>query len=137
MEDSSGHGQQQNFGYWIRKAFGGSWKICISSRKQHISGKHPESFLKGFTGCLVTDGYAGYNQVQKVTHCGCWAHARRKWRKAMADSATLKTSEAAVGFKYCTKLFSLKKKYIYTDVKLVKITAKIWFAPFWRSILHS
>ena len=81
------------------------------------SGKRPESFLKGFTGCLVTDGYAGYNQVQNVTHCGCWAHARRKWREAMPDGATVKTSKAAVGFQYCTKLFSLEKKYIYADEK--------------------
>ena len=74
------------------------------------SGKRPESFLNGFTGCLVTDGYAGYNQVQKVTHCGCWAHARRKWREAMPDGATVKTSKAAVGYQYCNKLFSLEKK---------------------------
>ena len=81
------------------------------------SGKRPESFLKGFTGCLVTDGYAGYNQVAKVTHCGCWAHARRKWREAMPDGATVKTSKAAVGFQYCTKLFSLEKKGAYPDPK--------------------
>ena len=89
--------------------------------KQHIrifeyqpdrSGKRPESFLKGFTGCLVTDGYAGYNQVQKVTHCGCWAHMKRKWREAMPDGATVKTSKAAVGFQYCNKLFSLEKKCV-------------------------
>ena len=24
--------------------------------------------------------------MQKVTHCGCWAHARRKWREAMLDT---------------------------------------------------
>ena len=72
------------------------------------SGKRPESFLKGFTGYLVTDGYSGYNQVSKVTHCGCWAHMRRKWREAMPDGATVKTSKAAIGFQYCTKLFSLE-----------------------------
>ena len=74
------------------------------------SGKRPESFLRGFTGKLVTDGYSGYNQVQKVTHCGCWAHMKRKWREAMPDGATVKTSKAAVGFQYCNKLFSLEKK---------------------------
>ena len=74
------------------------------------SGRRPESFLRGFTGCLVTDGYSGYNQVQKVTHCGCWAHMKRKWREAMPDGATVKTSKAAVGFQYCNKLFSLEKK---------------------------
>ena len=76
------------------------------------SGKRPESFLRGFTGCLVTDGYAGYNQVQKVIHCGCWAHMKRKWREAMPDGATVKTSKAAVGFQYCNKLFSLEKKCV-------------------------
>lgn len=55
------------------------WVYASGERsKKHIrifeyqpdrSGKRPESFLKGFTGCLVTDGYAGYNQVQKVIHC--------------------------------------------------------------------
>ena len=74
------------------------------------SGKRPESFLKGFTGCLIMDGYAGYNQVAKVTQCGCWAHARRKWREAMPDGATVKTSKAAVGYQYCNKLFTLEKK---------------------------
>lgn len=91
--------------------------IRIFEYQPDRSGKRPESFLKGFTGCLVTDGYAGYNQVQKVTHCGCWAHARRKWREAMPDGATVKTSKAAVGFQYCTKLFSLEKKCAYPDTK--------------------
>ena len=61
------------------------------------SGRRAEAFLKGFTGCLVTDGYAGYNQVRNVTRCGCWSHARRKWREAMPEGATVKTSKAAVG----------------------------------------
>lgn len=74
------------------------------------SGKRPEAFLKGFDGALVTDGYAGYNQVAKVTHCGCWVHARRKWREAMPDGATVKTSKAAVGFQYCNKLFAQERK---------------------------
>ena len=76
------------------------------------SGKRPESFLRGFTGWLITDGYAGYNQVQGVTHCGCWAHARRKWREAMPDGATVKTSKAAVGFQYCNKLFAEERKCV-------------------------
>ena len=76
------------------------------------SGKRPESFLRGFTGWLITDGYAGYNQVQQVTHCGCWSHARRKWREAMPDGATVKTSKAAIGFQYCNKLFAEERKCV-------------------------
>ena len=74
------------------------------------SGKRAESFLRGFTGCLVTDGYVGYNLVKDVTHCGCWAHARRKWREAMPDGATVKTSKAAVGYQYCNRLFAEERK---------------------------
>lgn len=37
-------------------------------------GRHAQSFLKGFKGGLVTDGYAGYNAVDNVTRYGCWAH---------------------------------------------------------------
>ena len=74
------------------------------------SGKRPEAFLKGFTGVLVTDGYQGYNLLTKVTHCGCWAHTRRKWREAMPDGTTVKTSKAAVGFQYCNKLFAQERK---------------------------
>jgi len=72
--------------------------IRIFEYQPDRSGKRPENFLRGFTGCLVTDGYAGYNPVKDLTHCGCWAHMKRKWREAMPDGATVKTSKAAVGF---------------------------------------
>ena len=85
-------------------------QVRIFEYQPDRSGKRPESFLRGFTGCLVTDGYTGYNQVQNVTHCGCWAHARRKWREAMPEGATVKTSKAAIGFQYCNKLFAEERK---------------------------
>ena len=75
------------------------------------SGKHAAAFLKGFSGCLVTDGYSGYNQVDGVTRCGCWAHMRRKWRKAMPKGATKENSKAAVGYDYCNKLFALERNF--------------------------
>ena len=75
------------------------------------SGKHPARLLKDFHGCLVTDGYAGYNQVEGAIRCGCWAHMRRKWREAMPKGATTATSKAAIGYEYCNKLFALERKF--------------------------
>ena len=99
---------------WIYASWKGSKKpIRIFEYQPDGSGKRPANFLKGFGGHLVTDGYAGYNQVKNVTHCGCWAHTRRKWREAMPDGATVKTSKAAVGYRYCTKLFALDGKTIH------------------------
>ena len=85
-------------------------QVRIFEYQPDRSGKRPESFLKGFEGALVTDGYAGYNHVANVTHYGCWAHARRKWREAMPDGATVKTNKAAIGFQYCNKLFAEERK---------------------------
>ncbi|WP_299289101.1 IS66 family transposase, partial [uncultured Tateyamaria sp.] len=47
------------------------------------SGQHADIILKGFSGILQVDGYAGYNRLlkrptQDVTLAYCWAHARRK-----------------------------------------------------------
>ena len=47
------------------------------------SGQHADTILKGFSGVLQVDGYAGYNRLlkrpaQDVSLAYCWAHARRK-----------------------------------------------------------
>ena len=48
-------------------------------------GAHAEAFLKGFSGTLQVDAYAGYNRLSRPDRAGgplelanCWAHARRK-----------------------------------------------------------
>ena len=80
-------------------------------------GIRAAEFLRGYRGCLVTDGYSGYDRVEGVTRCGCWAHMRRKWRDAMPKGATMETSKAAVGYNYCNKLFALEKKFARMDDK--------------------
>lgn len=52
------------------------------------SGQHADDILKGFTGVLQVDGYAGYNRLlapkrlqsggKSIRLAYCWAHARRK-----------------------------------------------------------
>jgi hypothetical protein len=39
----------------------------------------PTTFLKGYTGFVHADGYAGYNPVYEAGagHAGCWMHVRR------------------------------------------------------------
>ena len=56
--------------------------------------KHPKAFLKGFSGYLHVDGYAGYHDLPKVELVGCWAHARRKFHEALKSlPANLHNSE--------------------------------------------
>lgn len=53
---------------------------------------HVETFLKGFTGTLLSDGYSAYTAYSakhsSVTHALCWAHARRYFEQAEAADAT-------------------------------------------------
>ena len=42
------------------------------------SGKWAKTFLEGFKGVLIADGYSGYNKVRDAERAGCWAHMRRK-----------------------------------------------------------
>jgi len=55
------------------------------------SGQYAEDILKGFSGILQVDGYAGYNRLLKRTDRGielayCWAHARRKLHEVAKNS---------------------------------------------------
>ena len=93
------------------------------------SGKHAAVFLKGFSGCLVTDGYAGYNQVEGVTRCGCWSHMRHYWREAMPKGATKETSKAAWGYDYCNKLFALEKKFSKLKDEIRKTARQVEAEP--------
>lgn len=46
----------------------------------------PIRFLEDWSGTLITDGYSGFDEVTRrngIVRAGCWAHARRKVKKAL------------------------------------------------------
>ena len=48
---------------------------------------HPEAFLKGFHGLLVTDAFSVYEKMDRehpeIAFSACWAHARRRFAEAL------------------------------------------------------
>jgi transposase len=47
----------------------------------------PKAFLDDFKGTLLTDGYSAYQCLSdEITHAGCMAHARRKFKEAMSGT---------------------------------------------------
>jgi transposase len=45
-------------------------------------GEHPQRHLRGFTGILQADAYAGFEKLYehgRIQEAACWAHARRKF----------------------------------------------------------
>ena len=85
--------------------------IRIFDYRDSRNGDCAKDFLFDFHGILISDGYAGYNKLTDVTRAGCWAHVRRRWHEAMPPGATIVNSKAAVGYKYCTRLFRLEKDF--------------------------
>ena len=83
---------------------------CFEYRESR-SGKWAKTFLEGFSGVLITDGYSGYNKVQEAERAGCWAHMRRKWLEAMPEGANAKTCKAAQGYEFCNRLFELERQF--------------------------
>ena len=83
--------------------------IVLFEYQPNRSKEHPREFLKGFKGYLVTDAYAGYNDVKGVTRVGCWAHARRGFDEAVkAAGKTVKNPKALEGLKFCNDLFDIE-----------------------------
>ena len=76
------------------------------------SGDVAASFLQGYKGIVQTDGYAGYDYLDKlpnVFHAGCWAHARRKFMEAKKGSGKgNKTGSVDIALSYIRKLYAVE-----------------------------
>lgn len=53
--------------------------IFIYRYSDSRSAKVPQEFLKGYSGYLISDCYAGYNNLPNIENSYCWAHARRNF----------------------------------------------------------
>jgi hypothetical protein len=70
---------------WFWPLYGEDDEICFTFSPTRAR-QHLETILEGFTGTLLSDGYAAYARYaesnQKVTHAQCWSHTRRQFLKA-------------------------------------------------------
>ena len=84
-------------------------KIKLYEYKPTRNGQNAVDFLNGYSGYLVCDGYDGYNKLNHVTRCGCWAHARRKFLEAIPkEEEASKTSKAKEGFERINRIYAIE-----------------------------
>jgi hypothetical protein len=73
------------------------------------SREGPQEFLKNFSGKLQTDGYGAYESLAKaredLTLVGCWAHVRRGFHEALAETKLAAWFVGQIG-----QLYAIEKK---------------------------
>lgn len=77
------------------------------------NGDIARQLTTGFNGTLVTDGYAGYNNLENITHAECMCHMRRYFLEAIPHDnkkQLIKETESYVGFQFCNELFKIERE---------------------------
>lgn len=93
--------------------------VCFDSQPGR-GAKYPEAYLDGWSGHLVSDGYAAYHPLNnggEVVNVACWAHARRGFAdlfKANQDP------RAEMALKMISQLYQLEKKIGHRSVDNIR-----------------
>lgn len=97
-------GKSQHGYLWTYSRPGGDvlfeWRLSRSR-------EGPQEFLKDFLGKLQTDGYSVYESLAKqrgdLTLVGCWAHARRGFHEALAETKLAAWFVGQIGLLYAVE----------------------------------
>jgi len=103
--------QAKSYMWLYRSGNDGRSPIILYDYQPSRNGSQAMEYLKGFTGYLHCDGFSGYNKLEEVTRCGCWAHPRRKFVEAVPPKKREDTplTNAEIGRDYCNQLFKIEE----------------------------
>jgi hypothetical protein len=58
----------------LRTAEGSAWPVVLFDYQPGHGHAHPECFLQGYEGTIMTDDYAAWRMLGGIKHLGCLAH---------------------------------------------------------------
>ena len=98
---------------WVFRGGDPDHPVLIYQYHPTRSGTAPMEFLKGYKGYVHTDGYNGYDALERtgdILLVGCWAHVRRKFMDVIkAKSNSKKTGLAEKAVEYIGRLYKIEK----------------------------
>ena len=102
--------QTKSYMWLYRSGEDGKPPVILYDYQPSRNGDHAVAYLKDFKGYIHSDGFSGYNKLEDIIRCGCWAHLRRKFVEAIpgkkAPDAPM--SNAEIGRDYCDQLFHIE-----------------------------
>lgn len=93
--------------------------VCFDSQPGRAA-KYPEAYLSGWSGSLVSDGYAAYyplNNGGNVVNVACWAHVRRGFADLFKAS---QEPRAETALKMLSELYQLEKRIRHRPVDKIR-----------------
>ena len=106
LED--GRGSRTGYAWGWRNLRGAGPSKVLIEFKESRSREGPLSFLRDWSGTLITDGYSGFDEVVErngIVRAGCWAHARRKFKQALDTGS----AQAAYVLAPMQRLFTIER----------------------------
>ena len=103
--------QNKSYMWLYRSGNDGKYPVILYDYQPSRNGDHASTYLKGVKGYIHSDGYSGYNKLNGITRCGCWAHLRRKFVEAIPNNAKQDgpPTNAEIGRDYCNSLFKIEE----------------------------
>ncbi len=104
--------QSKSYMWLYRTGNDGKPPIILYDYQASRNGSNAEKYLRNFKGFIHCDGFSGYNKLENITRCGCWAHLRRKFVEAIPGKKALGSppTNAEIGRDYCNRLFKIEEE---------------------------
>jgi transposase len=82
LKEDGKSAQSQSYAWVYRSAADSDCPVVLFDYQPGRGQQHPQAFLSGWHGTLMSDGYSAWRTIEGATHLGCAAHARRKFDEA-------------------------------------------------------
>jgi len=104
---------------WVQTGGPPDTPVVLYDYDPSRSAKVPVRLLEGFNGYLMTDGYDGYNALERtegIERLACWAHVRRRFVEAARVQPRGKRGKADEALALIGKLYGIERKHKQASV---------------------
>lgn len=108
LKEDGRNAQNKSYMWVYRTAADSEHPVVLFEYRPGRGHEHPERFLKGYQGAVMTDGYAAWRMLKGVTHLGCMAHARRYFDEAL-KAQKKPSGRAKAALQFIAKLYHIEK----------------------------